>query len=435
MKNKQLYFAMLLVGMSLGTAWAIRGQFGHEHGAAWAGTIGSLSVLLIAKRPDWYAKVFAATLAGALGWGLGGLASYGIVVGYGRGSDFINVYYGLLMLFVIGGLYGFVGGGLFGLALADSPTKPVKWHEVIVEMVVGAILFYFFLIEEFNWNMTPPRSEMWAACFGAAVALTWYMVRNQQTSALRVAVFSGLGGGFGFAFGNFLQVLGGLTGIKFNFWNMMEYSLGFFGGLGMAYGTFTSEWERTDDQQPKSKVWFPLLMTFLVIPYIVWEQSFTIERLQRIFSELDVAPESPILAGVQFTALGLLVLFAAVLWVLFYVNKSSLVSYSEKNVYMLFLGHWGLYVVFSLLLTGAFLSTYRIEQYLYILNWVVVAVLLPKVEIGFMLRPILVGKWGKNFVLVLASIAILSLILINSHGELKHAHKRFGAPPPVEQAK
>ena len=435
MKNKQLYFAMLLVGMSLGTAWAIRGQFGHEHGAAWAGAIGSLSVLLIAKRPDWYAKVFAATLAGALGWGLGGLASYGIVVGYGRGSDFINVYYGLLMLFVIGGLYGFVGGGLFGLALADSPTKPVKWHEVIVEMVVGAILFYFFLIEEFNWNMTPPRSEMWAACFGAAVALTWYMVRNQQTSALRVAVFSGLGGGFGFAFGNFLQVLGGLTGIKFNFWNMMEYSLGFFGGLGMAYGTFTSEWERTDDQQPKSKVWFPLLMTFLVIPYIVWEQSFTIERLQRIFSELDVAPESPILAGVQFTALGLLVLFAAVLWVLFYVNKSSLVSYSEKNVYTLFLGHWGLYVVFSLLLTGAFLSTYRIEQYLYILNWVVVAVLLPKVEIGFMLRPILVGKWGKNFVLVLASIAILSLILINSHGELKHAHKRFGTPPPVEQAK
>lgn len=34
MKNKQLYFPMLLVAMSLGTAWAIRGQFGHEYGAA-----------------------------------------------------------------------------------------------------------------------------------------------------------------------------------------------------------------------------------------------------------------------------------------------------------------------------------------------------------------------------------------------------------------
>lgn len=128
MKNKQLYFAMLMAGMSLGTAWAIRGQFGHEHGAAWAGAIGSLSILVLAKRADWYAKAFAATLAGAIGWGLGGLASYGIVVGYGRGIEFVNVYYGLLMLFVIGGLYGFVGGGLFGLVLADSAVKPVKWH-------------------------------------------------------------------------------------------------------------------------------------------------------------------------------------------------------------------------------------------------------------------------------------------------------------------
>lgn len=435
MKNKQLYFAMLMAGMSLGTAWAIRGQFGHEHGAAWAGAIGSLSVLLVAKRSDWYTKVFAATLAGALGWGLGGLASYGIVVGYGRGIEFINVYYGLLMLFVIGGLYGFVGGGLFGLALADSPTKPVKWQEVIIEMTVGAILSYFFLIEEFEWRMTPPRSEMWAACFGAAVALTWYMVRNQQFSALRVAVFSGLGGGFGFAFGNFLQVLGGLTGIKFNFWNVMEYSLGFFGGLGMAYGTLTSEWERTDDQQPKSKVWFPLLMALLVIPYIVWEQSFSVERLQGIFSKLEFAPESPIFRGVQLTALGLVILFAVVWWVLFYVNKPASTSYSEKNVYTLFLGHWGLYVIFSLLVTGAFLSSYRIEQYLYILNWVVVAVLIRKVEVDFTPRPILVTKWGKNFALVLASIAILTLILINSHGELKNAHKRFGAPPPVEEAK
>jgi cytochrome b561 len=435
MKNKQLYFAMLMAGMSLGTAWAIRGQFGHEHGAAWAGAIGSLSILLVAKRSDWYTKVFAATLAGALGWGLGGLASYGIVVGYGRGIEFINVYYGLLMLFVIGGLYGFVGGGLFGLALADSPTKPVKWHEVIVEMVVGATLSYFFLIEEFGWNMTPPRSEMWAACFGAAVALTWYMVRNQQFSALRVAVFSGLGGGFGFAFGNFLQVLGGLTGIKFNFWNVMEYSLGFFGGLGMAYGTFTSEWEQTDNQQPKSKVWFPLLMALLVIPYIVWEQSFSVERLQGIFSKLEFAPESPIFRGVQLTALGLVILFAVVWWVLFYVNKPASTSYSEKNVYTLFLGHWGLYVIFSLLVTGAFLSSYRIEQYLYILNWVVVAVLIRKVEANFTPRPILATKWGKNFALVLASIAILTLILINSHGELKNFHKRFGAPPPVEEVK
>jgi hypothetical protein len=435
MKNKQLYFAMLMVGMALGTAWAIRGQFGHEHGAAWAGAIGSLSVLLVAKRADWYAKAFAATLAGAIGWGLGGLASYGIVVGYGRGIEFVNVYYGLLMLFVIGGLYGFVGGGLFGLALENSAAKPVKWHEVIIEMVVGAIVFYFFMIDEFEWRMTPPRSEMWAACFGSAVALTWYLVRNKHYSALRVAVFTGLGGGFGFGFGNFLQVLGHISGIKFNFWNVMEYSLGFFGGLGMTYGTLTSQWEKTDDAQPKSKVWFPLLMVVLVIPFIVWDQSFDLDRLQGIFSKLALAEDSPVLVGVQWTSIGLVVAFTAFWWVRFYQNKPNPLAYSANEIYTLFLGHWGLYVMFSLLVTGAFMSGYRIEQYLYIVNWVIVALLIGKAQPEFSAKPLAPKKWGVNFGILLVVFALLTLILINSHDELKNAQKRFGVPPPVEEAK
>ena len=81
MKNKKLFLSMLMVGMSLGTAWAIRGKFGHEQGAAWAGAIGTLSVLLVAKRADWFANAFSITLAGALGWGIGGIMSYGMVVG------------------------------------------------------------------------------------------------------------------------------------------------------------------------------------------------------------------------------------------------------------------------------------------------------------------------------------------------------------------
>ena len=111
---------MLIVAMSLGTAWAVRGKFGHEQGAAWAGAIGAMSVVLVAKRADWYNKVFKVALAAAIGWGIGGMISYGVVVGYGRGSDFVNVYYGLLMLFVIGALYGFLGGGLFGRQDASS---------------------------------------------------------------------------------------------------------------------------------------------------------------------------------------------------------------------------------------------------------------------------------------------------------------------------
>jgi hypothetical protein len=42
---------------------------------------------------------FKVTLAAAVGWGLSGMISYGMVVGYGRANDFFNVYYGLMMLF------------------------------------------------------------------------------------------------------------------------------------------------------------------------------------------------------------------------------------------------------------------------------------------------------------------------------------------------
>jgi hypothetical protein len=34
---KKQWIAILIAGMTPGTAWAIRGQFGHEQGTAWAG--------------------------------------------------------------------------------------------------------------------------------------------------------------------------------------------------------------------------------------------------------------------------------------------------------------------------------------------------------------------------------------------------------------
>lgn len=44
---KKFTVKILVVALSLATAWAIRGQFGHEQGAAWAGAIGGLA--LVAK--------------------------------------------------------------------------------------------------------------------------------------------------------------------------------------------------------------------------------------------------------------------------------------------------------------------------------------------------------------------------------------------------
>jgi hypothetical protein len=323
MKTNLISVNCLIAALSLGTAWAVRGKFGHEQGAAWAGAVGALAILLLAKRSDWYSKVFNISLATAFGWGVGGIISYGRVVGFGRGTDFVNVYYGLLMLFVIGGLYGFIGGGFFGLALSDSDKYKVKWHSLIIEMTVWALITYGLLINQLEWLMTPPRSELWAACLGMAIALGWYMVRNKQESALRVAIFACLGSGFGFAFGNFLQVLGSVSGIKFNFWNVMEYSIGFFGGLGMAYGTFTSHWPVSEATHKKSENLIPILILMLFIPFVVWQQSFDLEKLQEIFNAIAEENTSIPVLFIQLTAIVSIILTAVFIFYTYYLQAKD----------------------------------------------------------------------------------------------------------------
>lgn len=426
MKDKKLWFSMLLVAMSLGTAWAIRGQFGHEHGAAWAGAIGTLSILLVAKRKDWLAKAFSVTLAGGVGWGLGGMMSYGMVVGYGRGSDFGNVFYGLLMLFIIGGLYGFIGGGFFGFALLNPKKTKVKWSRLIVEMVVSGLIFYFFMIEQFGWNMTPPRSELWAACFGMAVSLMAHLIRNKQYAPLRVAVFAGLGGGFGFAFGNFLQVLGRVSEIDFNFWNVMEYSLGFFGGLGMSYGAFTANWEdnEVEDSTHNYTEVFSLLAISLLIPFIVWQQSFPGDRVSKMLEKINFTDVSLGDSMTLWFSLALILVFS----VFYYIRMKSLefnkFPYSEIKIF--FIGLFGIYIIFSWLITGAFLSTYRIEQYLYLVNFVIIILLIDKAEVSFRSIAIETKRYFYGLAGVVLVIALLAVVAINSHGEMDHAHKRFG---------
>jgi hypothetical protein len=426
MKTKGQLLNLIIVGMTLGTTWAIRGQFGHEQGAAWAGAVGAISILLIAKRQDWYSKLFKATLAAAIGWGLGGMMSYGQIVGYGRGSDFLNVHYGLLMLFVIGGLYGFIGGGLFGLTLTDSKTNKVKWPLLLVGMTAGGIITYFFLVMQWDWLMTPPRDESWAACLGMAFFMIWFLIHHKYNSALRVAVFSGLGAGFGFAFGNFLFVLGNVAEIPFNFWNVMEYSLGFFGGLGMAYGTFTSEWEKAEPTQKRSSNFIPLLLVALVIPFVVWDQSFVMKDLQENYSKLVNGDVVIIAQAVQIIALLLIILQAGYVLIRYYYSqKNCLIQYSGKDVKVFFMSHFGIYILYSLLITGAVISTYRIEQYLYIVNYGIILLVLPKLNPVFEHKGIAVGKWGRNFLLVMLFIAVLALIAISVHGELPGANKRF----------
>lgn len=426
MKKNQLFLPILLVGIAFGTAWAIRGQFGHEPGAAMAGIIGGAALILAAKRKEWYNKMFPVIAASSIGWGTTGMISYGMVVGYCRSGDFLNSTYGFLSLFVIGGLFGLLGGGLVGLTLNSTPSKRVKWHSLLAEMSAGGLIGYFFLIEQLELLMTPPRSEAWAICFGAGAAMVWHMARNGYASALRVAFYAMLGGGFGFSFGNFLQTAGAILEIHFNMWNVMEYNIGFWGGAGMAYGVFTSDWQTDAETPVKYENRLASFLVLLLVPLMVWKDGFLVSDL--IKSNFIQNDESKVLFLTVLTFVILLAMNLVVRWKL--KGKSG---YGYSEVSTLFYSVFLTYITWSYLVTGLFMGNFRSEQPLYLLNVLAFGILIQKSVTPFSelharkLFP--KDKWALYFTIVIAIIILLSLFLQTMNGDLKGAQQRFPLQP------
>jgi len=414
MKSTNMGKQLLIVAMALATAWAIRGQFGHEQGAAWAGAIGGLALVLVSGRKDWYNKMMLIALASAVGWGAGGMISYGKVVGYGFADNFINAYYGLAMLFVIGGLFGLLGGGLVGLSLDSTKENRVRWGALLSEMTVGGLISYYFLIEQIGFKMTPPRSEAWAVCLGAGLAMLWYMAREKRNSAVRVAFYAMLGGGIGFSFGNFLQVLGNTWQIPFNMWNVMEYSIGFFGGSGMAYGVFSSKWPKQIPNAKKWENWSALLIVVLFIPLIVYRESLTYDHIVR---RLESLPNIESIAATS-TVMVLLVLLATVVAIFWKFKKEE---FSQKDVLVTFFTMLTAYAFMSYAVTGIFGGEMHLNHHLYVLNIIFIFALLRSKSLQFSfgeIDTIDIKKWLVCLIVVLLAIAILALIAINVHGDM-----------------
>jgi len=422
--------AILFTALVLGLGWAIRGHFGHEHGAAWAGAMGALAIIVASKRKDWALRLAPLAVLAGIGWGAGGMMSYGIIVGIGRGTDFANVYYGLAMLGVIGGLYGFIGGGLFGLGLESTTEKKPAWASLFTEMIAGGLLAWYVLIAQFEWKMTPPRSELWAACFGASLALAWFLYRNGFHRALRVAGYSALGAGFGFAFGNFLQTMGNVTGLSFNWWNVMEFTLGFCGGLGMAYGVFTREWPE-GIAPSKAANWLALLFLLFVIPATNIIQSMELKNFVRGAKQMRLA--NPLsFAHTQVAVAWVVVLIFVVGGIIVYKRIGTREETVEIFAPVALFAVTLYYLIFSTIQKLVFFSigAKQLEQYIY---WVILIITLVmwlrsrgKSSQAFIpSRQESWKRWVSIISLFLLILAVITFISIHSHGSMPGAHTRF----------
>ncbi len=425
---------LLSAGLVLGLGWALRGHFGHQWGASWAGMLLSLVLLAMGNRSDWTARMPIIVALGTLGWAVGGTMSYGIIVGYGRGDGFTDVCYGLVMLSVVGFLWGAIGGGFLGLGLETTEIKRPDWISLLTRMAASAWIFYQVIVGVLELKMTPPRSEAWAGCLGAVVALLHYLYRNGYFRALRVALYSGLGSGFGFALGNFLQTAGGASGISFNWWNVMEFTLGFCGGIGAAWAVYSTKWPDSDVKNPIGN-WVALAFIMFCIPAINLMKTFKMEKFIEVAEKAEFVDPTgyarlqPLLGGAVIT---ILTLAGILLWRVFsgYQEEKRLRPGSQVFIFLC-LQMFG-YILFSHLLKGFFwgFGGLQLEQFLY---WpIALAVLV----IWFIwqrgreapfgdseMEPF--GHWIKLTAVVLIAILALALISINLHDGLTGAQYRF----------
>lgn len=426
MKKNGQWIGILTVGLALATGHAIRGQFGHEQGAAWAGAMGGLALVLVANRKDWTQKALLIVLTLSVGWGAGGMISYGQIAGsYSQSDNFPNVFYGLSMLFIIGGLYGLLGGGLLGLSLDSSSEKKVKWGSLIAEMIAGGLITHLFLVEQIGFRMTPPRGDAWAICLGAGLALIWYMFRNNHLSPLRVIFYSTLGAGFGFAFGTFFHLVMNWIEIPFNTWNMAEYSIGLFGGIGIAYGVFSSKWPEVSLAPKRWENISAFLFIVVFIPLIIFRESFSYSMFLEKYQGLSNTENIAFLNTVS--ALILTTILVITSWIIF---AKSRFNFSTKNILQIFIVYSTAYALLSYIATGFYLGNFieNSNHHLYLVNIVIIVFLTGKGYPVFYknsIEKIDSYHWIIYVVILVLLIAIMAWGSIGLHGETDPSYDRF----------
>ena len=97
--------SLFLIGISLSIGWGIRGNFGHQYGAAFAGSLAAIAVAVLSGREDWRQRIPYFAFFGALGWGFGATQSYMQVLSYTESGHGVSQWYGYSALFVIGFLW------------------------------------------------------------------------------------------------------------------------------------------------------------------------------------------------------------------------------------------------------------------------------------------------------------------------------------------
>lgn len=321
---------LYLAALSLSLGWGVRGNWGHEFGAMIPGALAAMAACLLTGREDWRRRVAYFAFFGALGWSFGGSMSYGIVLGYTHSASWPSVLYGFACLFVIGFLWGAIGGAGTALpAFLDRERltelfyplgavflawtvqflafeggwlteEAFNWYDtdwvaallaviavvtlglirgrfcfgsnLILCMAAGWWLAFLLLVVGLEIRMTPPRGDNWAGCLGMTLALLAFLWRKGLSPVVFAALVTAFFAGFGFSTAELIKLLGVSTGIVANWHSVMEQTFGLISGIGVAVSMiYLSKRLPAVPDEPPIRYWteiFSLGFVLLVIPFL-----------------------------------------------------------------------------------------------------------------------------------------------------------------------
>lgn len=298
-----LLFAAPLMGAAAGgMGWGIRGQYGHEWGAMVPGVlVGFALVFLFSQRLSSLTAARAVALT-ALGFMFGGIMTYGQTVGLTHDTPLVGndaaYRWGMVGLFVKGGLWIGFGGAFLGIGLGGKKYRCIE----MLKLYLVLFVLVFFGIQLLNrpyvpgtdrelpwfffpggageeralpwiyfsdhWNWEPenlemdPRPEVWGGLLAAFIGLVTYVgYFKRDRLAFNMAFVGVLAGGLGFTLGQTLQAKHSWTPnwvtdfdlylhtslpaifpeaffslMGWNWWNMMETTFGLVLGFVLGLG-------------------------------------------------------------------------------------------------------------------------------------------------------------------------------------------------------
>jgi hypothetical protein len=163
------------------------------------------------------------------------------------------------------------------------------------------------------------------------------------------------------------------------------------------------------------------LFVLFFVPFVVWDQSFVTDRFDFITAS---GGRTTTILLFKSIALAAIILVGGLIILANYSPAQAKEPAADYRVAQnFFILYFLLYILLSFLVTGIFV--HPLEQYLYVLNFIAILVMLPRVKGTFDSSTVVPVRWAQLTFILIIVLGILALIAANAHGPLRGSQIRF----------